>query len=145
MAMASARAAHVVARLFSVVLFSVALFMGVPPSTHSDGPPQRAATLRCSLVHRSLAAIRAEFAAAFDRMSTRARRPKCLNFLRKNKRRSARSAFRSVRRRCRRRERRAGSLRIIHVELDRVRSPFEALAFVHLQLDEAVTDFILGP
>src|SRR6266516_402376 len=41
MAMASARAAHAVARLFSIVLFSVALFMGEPPSTHSDGPSTR--------------------------------------------------------------------------------------------------------
>src|ERR1700721_2695831 len=36
MARASARAAHAVARLFSV-----ALFMGGPPSTHSDGPSTR--------------------------------------------------------------------------------------------------------
>src|SRR5260370_40800210 len=41
MARASARAAHAVARLFSVVLFSVALFMGGPPSTHFDGPSTR--------------------------------------------------------------------------------------------------------
>jgi hypothetical protein len=36
MARASAKAVHAVARLFSVVLF-----MGDPPSTHSDGPSTR--------------------------------------------------------------------------------------------------------
>src|SRR3981189_948277 len=36
MARASARAVHAVARLFSVILF-----MGGPPSTHSDGPSTR--------------------------------------------------------------------------------------------------------
>jgi hypothetical protein len=43
----------------------------------------------------------------------------------------------------RRRERRARSLRIVHVELDRVRGHLKTLDFGHLELDEAVDEVVV--
>jgi Ni,Fe-hydrogenase III large subunit len=43
----------------------------------------------------------------------------------------------------RQRERRARSLRIVHIELDRVRGHLKTLDFGHLQLDEAVDEVVV--